>query len=247
MQKCVSFIIVLLAINLQLYSQSVFGSAKPELNPADSLFQAKQYTQALKFYDQLFDNGLYSPSMLLRMGYIQEGLGHLGESLFFLNSYFGTTFDNQALNKMEEIAKKNQLEGYKFDEEAKFFYWIQKHYFTISYFLCAGILLTFIFMIYLRLVIKERPIASVVIMMGLIVLLFLHINFNKAKTNGVVIASDTYLMSSPSAGGDVVEIIGEGHKLEILGKEDVWFRVIWKDKTVYVKQFLIRPIPKYVS
>src|SRR5436190_19381321 len=102
--------IVLLILCASAYA---CAQTSPLLPKGDSLFSAKQYTQAFEHYQTLHASGRYSPNMFLRMAYIQEGLGHLGESMYYLNLYFLASDDTQALNKMEELAEKNNLEGYQ--------------------------------------------------------------------------------------------------------------------------------------
>ena len=75
-----------------------------------------------------------------------------------------------------------------------------------------------------------------------VIVLFVYTNFSSASERGIVAAPKTYLMSGPSAGAALVAIIGEGHQLEITGKKDVWLKVQWKEREVYVKEFLLKPI-----
>jgi len=72
--------------------------------------------------------------------------------------------------------------------------------------------------------------------------LYLHVYFGKEVRRVIVAEPQTYLMSGPSAGASVVDIIGEGHQLRIKGQEDVWLRVEWKNREVYVREFLVRPV-----
>ena len=209
---------------------------------ADSLYAAKQYTQAFEHYQTLFKGGRYSPSMLLKMAYIQEGLGHLGESLYYLNLYFLASDDAQALKKMEELAEKNNLEGYETNETIKLFAWQQEQYSTIAYVLAAVSLLLLSLMFYQRMKMQTRPSLAGIGLVVTLALLFFHINFSLKSERGIVAQPQTYLMSGPSAGASVVAIIGEGHQLEIKGKQDVWLRVSWKNKEVFVKEFLLRPV-----
>ena len=90
-----------------------------ELKKADSLFQAKQYTQSFELYTSVLKEKQYSPAMLLKMAYIQEGLGHTSMSLYYLHLYYLASHDDQALTKMEEIASKNGLEGYQSSWDAR--------------------------------------------------------------------------------------------------------------------------------
>src|SRR5690348_1763124 len=74
-----------------------------KIKQADSLFQAKQYTQSLALYQSVFNEKKYSPAMLLKMAYIQEGLGKIGQTLYYLRLYYLASDDEQALHKMEEL------------------------------------------------------------------------------------------------------------------------------------------------
>ncbi|CAN5431647.1 hypothetical protein BH09BAC3_BH09BAC3_07050 [soil metagenome] len=221
---------------------SVAAPVSPVLTRADSLYNKKQYTQALDLYKTLFSDNKYSPAMLLKMAYIHEGLGHLGESLYYLNLYYITSDDGQALRKMEEVAEKNNLEGYKTDETTHVIAWLQKHYATISYIIASVCVFLLALMLYLRQGLKINPLPAGIGLALFLAVLFFHINFNIKDQRGIVAGARTYLMDGPSAGASVIAIIGEGHQLEITGKKDVWFRVEWGNKEVYVKEFLVREI-----
>src|SRR3954471_13835099 len=79
---------------------------------ADSLFSTKQYTQSLEQYKTVLDQRQYTPAMLLKMAYIQEGLSNIGPSMYYLNLYFLSSNDKSALKKMEDMATKYNLKGY---------------------------------------------------------------------------------------------------------------------------------------
>src|SRR5690349_20257780 len=73
-----------------------------QLELADSLFMEKKFTQSLEVYRQIYDQGAYSPAMLLKMAYVEEGLGHTARSLYYLDKYYLMSRDDRALEKMEE-------------------------------------------------------------------------------------------------------------------------------------------------
>lgn len=221
--------------------------AKPDLSAealakADSLYTAKQYTQAFELYMTLRERGQYAPAMLLKMAHIQEGLDHLGESLYYLDLYFLASDDTQALKKMEELAKKNNLEGYETSESTHLLAWLQGQYVTIARILSSVGLFLLAVMYYLRVKKNLKPSFAGLAMVCTMTLLFIHINFSKTPERGIVARPQTYLMSGPSAGASVVAIIGEGHQLEITGKKDVWLKVRWKEDEVFVKENLVKPV-----
>ena len=240
MQKWICKILVV--ISLALATTSMAAPTSKVLTAADSLYNNKQYTQAFDLYKTLFAEDKYSPAMLLRMAYIQEGLGHLGESLYYLNLYFLSSDDTQALKKMEELAEKNSLEGYQTDETTNALAWLQEHYNTIAWIL-ASVAIFLLALIYYQLAKTTfKPILTTVGLCATLAFLFIHINFSTKADRGIVAVAPTYLMSGPSAGASVVAIIGEGHQLPITGKEDVWLKVEWKDREVFVREFLVREI-----
>ena len=240
MQKWVCKILVVLSIAYG--SQASAASADDILKKGDSLYSGRKYTQAFEVYQSLHAGGQYSPTMLLKMAYIQEGLGHLGESMYYLNLYFLATDDAQALKKMEELAEKNNLEGYETDESTKFRAWVQEQYSSIAFILASTGILLLAMMFYQRKRENIRPyFAGIAMTLGL-ALLFLHVNYSIKSERGIVSGGQTYLMSGPSSASSVIAIIGEGHQLQIKGKEDVWLKVEWKENDVYVREFLVKPV-----
>lgn len=212
------------------------------LATGDSLFNKKQYTQALEVYQSIFSSGQYSPAMLLRMAYIQEGLNHLGESLYYLNLYFLATDDSQALKKMEELAKKNNLQGYETDELTHALTLLQENYTAIALAIMATCLFVLSFMYVQTTRKNERPLLSGIALLMLLAVLFVHVNYSKKAQRAIVAGAPTYLMSGPSAASSVVAIIGEGHQLQIRGQEDVWLKVTWKEGEAWVKSGMVKEV-----
>ena len=209
---------------------------------ADSLFRARQYSQSFELYKAILEQHYYSPSILLKMAYIQEGLSHLGRSLYYLNLYYQATDDKQALYKMEDIAEKNKLEGYTSTETSRLFLLLKENYFRIASVLGAIIIFLFALLLYYKVRLHQKPYFTAFMLLLVMGVLFMHVNFSRQMSTGIVTIPSTYLMSGPSAGASVVSVIGEGHKLEITGKEDVWMKVRWLDKEAYVKQNSILPV-----
>ena len=208
MQKglCKILLFTALACSTTAFAMPV---APQTLKKADSLYTAKQYTQAFELYNSLYANGNYSAAMLLKMAYIHEGLGHLGESLFYLNLYYLASDDPQALRKMEELAEKNHLEGYAMSETTQVFSWLQENYFSFALVLASLNLLLLAVMFYQHTKLKVKPLFAGFSLLLLTFLLYAHVNFSKEARFGIVAQTDTYLMSGPSAAASVVAIVGE--------------------------------------
>src|SRR4249920_2353850 len=92
-----------------------------KIKQADSLFKAKQYTQSLELYQSVFNEKKYTPAMLLRMAYINEGLGKVGATLYFLKIYYLATGYDHAQKKTEELAAKFKLTVYEEDNSNRLY------------------------------------------------------------------------------------------------------------------------------
>jgi hypothetical protein len=221
------------------YNYADTFSAK--LHKADSLFQLKQYTQSFEIYNALLSVDQYSPAMLLKMAYIQEGLGKASMSLYYLNLYYLATGDEQSLEKMQELATKNKLEGYQNPDQDKFYYHINQNSFLISFAL-AGMAIFAIAFLYSEKRKNKRGIGATILLLIFVLLLAVNTNFPLQDSSVIVTSSNTYLMQGPSAGANVLGIVNEGHKLRVLDKKDVWIEVEWMDKTVYIKENRVLPV-----
>lgn len=211
-----------------------------QMSKADSLFIKKQYTQSFEIYESLHQAGHYSQAMLLKMAFIQEGLGRTSLSLYYLNLYYLASGDTQVLDKLEELATKNRLEGYEHSESTRLFFNLKKYSYYVSVALAAIAIFLLAFLYKLRK--KEtKPVALGILTTIVIAILAIQVNISYDHPSAIVIDS-TYLMSGPSAGANVVTLISEGHKLKITGKNDVWLKVEWLDKEAYVKENLVLPV-----
>jgi len=235
-------ILIITAFMFINFSQLQAQPSPQIIKAADSLFRARQYSGSFELYKTILDQHYYSPSMLLKMAHIQEGLGHLGRSLYYLNLYYQTTDDKQALYKMEEIAEKNKLEGYTSTETSRLLDVLKENYMRITAVLGAIVIFLFALLTYYRVRLHQRPYFTAFMLLLVMGALFVHINFSKQTSAGIITTPTTYLMSGPSAGASVVSIVGEGHRLQIIGKEDVWMKVRWLDKDAYIKQNSLLPL-----
>jgi hypothetical protein len=227
---------ILLIISIVFSGYTVYPqNFSSKLAQADSLFSLKRYTQSFEIYNALLNVNQYSPAMLLRMAYIQEGLGSISKSLYYLNLYYLSTGDEQALTKMEELAQKNRLEGYQYLNQDKLYYYASKYGNYFSFAFASLAILSIAFMFYKKRK-GSRPIGIAVLSLIFIILLSINVNFPLKDNSVIVTSSNTYLMNGPSAGASVVSIIDEGHKLRLIKKKDVWLEVEWADKTVYIKE-----------
>ncbi|MCB0487784.1 MAG: hypothetical protein R2820_15105 [Cyclobacteriaceae bacterium] len=205
------------------------------LKKADSLYNQKQYTQSLEIYGDLLSKGLYSQSILLKMAFIHEGLGNISESLYYLNLYYLASNDETALVKMNEMADKHHLIGYKTTQTRQAFSLLREYHSTITGLLSGIAALIFGLMIYNRK--REKSTMPLAIMMlFMLAIIFSHINYSLDPHLGIVHRNSTYLMSGPSAGASVIGILNEGHLLDLEDKKDVWVHVKWMNEDAYIRE-----------
>jgi hypothetical protein len=218
----------------------VFFDAFPQatsyrLRTADSLFTAKRYTQSFEHYHEMLQQQQYTPAMLLKMAFIKEGLAQVGEAMYYLNLYFLATNDEDALQKMKDLAQKHNLEGYESTESDKFLTFYHDNYLYVSLALAALIVLGFSMVFYSRFRLKVRPVISFVLVALFSCVLFVHLYYGERIQTGIITTPSTYVMTGPSAGASLVEIIGDGHRVEVVGKSDVWLKVRWAGDVAYVR------------
>ena len=211
------------------------------LQQADSLFMDKKYTQSLEHYQQILAQNQYTPAMLLKMAYIQEGLNRIGQALYYLNLYYIATNDKSVLEKMDELATRYNLEGYQLSDadQAMFFY--------RDYHLQITIALAVIALFFVALAVSakrkgHRPIAPAVVTLIVLLILFYHVNIGGEASMGIIGNAHTFLMNGPSPGASVIQIVEEGHRVEIIGKKDVWMEVLWNGEVAYVREGNVLPV-----
>lgn len=239
MQTLISKILLLLV--LLVPKTSLSQNTADLIAEADSLFLSKQYTQSFAIYDSLFSAKTYSDAMLLKMAFIQEGLGHPALCLYYLNLYHKTNDDRQVSAKMEELAQKHGLEGYESTDSFHIFHLLQMESLNITRALAALILLSLVGLIFQKRRNKNLvfPASSIAFFTFI---LFLFSNWGNGRSQAIISADKVYLMSGPSAGSTVIDILKGGHRLTIYGTKDVWLKVKWREKDAFVKQSSVLPL-----
>lgn len=210
------------------------------LTQADSLFNQQKYTEAFSKYNQIYSQGEASSSMLLKMAFIQDGLGNYADALYFMDKYYSESADRRVIGKIEEIAKENDLRGYDYTDINYFLALIHKYQLWITI-LLAVILLALTVYISGKTKRDQKPIGAFVIQMIVAMLLFSSLNL-KPSRQGIITSDNTLLRSGPSAGAESIDMIERGHKVKVLSKDDVWTRIIWNGKEVYVRNGRLRVI-----
>ena len=239
-----NFIALCVIISLAAFSTGFAQTSAYRLKTADSLFAAKRYTQSLEHYESILKQKQYSPAMLLKMAFMEEGLNRIGQAMYYLNVYYLVTHDKAVLEKMEDLAKKNNLEGYKTTDADRFFSFYHDHFLSISLTLGAVALFLFSIIAYMRKREKQKPVFAAVTLVVVLVALAYHINLSGNQTSAIITAQDTYLMDGPSAGANVLAIVRDGHRVEVLGHQDVWTKIKWNEEEGYIRGNCLQPVER---
>lgn len=236
--KIVKLSLIVLFFPITLLAQS----NNPLLVRGDSLFQQKRYIQSLELYQKLFDDHRYTPAMLLRMAYVEEGLNNVSRSAYYLNLYYLATQDDDVLFKLEELAAKNRLEGYATDEIDGLRTFYLTHRNLITYTLLFIAVLAMAIAITQRFVVKNKPVGEFVALCIVSILFMLHISQQSMWAKAIIAKNNTYVMNGPSAGASVLAIVRDGHRVEVLGTEDIWTKVSIAGSQGYVRTSSLLPV-----
>jgi hypothetical protein len=227
-------LIHILFLNLLFLPKSFAQGPFVQLHKADSLFESKKYIESFEIYHLVLDSShRYSPRMLLRMAFIKEGLGDYTSALYYLNLYYSYNPDKEVLKKMEEIGLKCKLSGYSFTDLDYFIsIYNENYYYILIVFLAAAVIYFIYLLIYRRTKSGARPFYFIIM---LLIALYLT-NSSLSPPKGIITHSGVHLMSSPSAGADLVDIVDKGHRVTILSKEDIWYKINWNGSPAYIRE-----------
>ena len=218
------------------------------LSSADSLFAARQYTEAFGQYQQLFaQQGEVSPALLLKMAFIQESMGDYSEALYYLNEYYLLTSDEAAVQKMQQLSEQHNLRGYAYTDYQLFYNYLREYRYYIIYGLIALAMLGLIFLVLsqkreTRPGQAARPYGWGITYLLVLGLLWYMTNVSLEPRQAIIMEDHTYIMAAPSSGAEVVYIGEKGHRVPIGKQEDVWTQIEWDGKPAYVRRGNLREI-----
>lgn len=230
-----SIFLAKLSIFFLLFLQSIHCQANvPQLLVADSLFQQRSYKEAMEIYHMNYQMGIYSPSMLLKMAFISEGIGDNENATLYLSKYYDLSPNPQTITKIKSLTGQTELVGYEVSDGMRFVLFLVEFKEIIVGALTLTLILTLIFLWSKGNKLTEARFywPSVI----LITLIFVTNNFLKAQNAALVTNSPTLIVSEPSAGGEMVDLVEPGHRVKIRASKDIWYEVEWKDKIAYIRK-----------
>ncbi len=205
-----------------------------ELQKADSLFNQRSYKEAMEIYRKNYQEGLYSSSMLLKMAFIEEGIGDNEQATLYLSKYYDLAPNPQVITKIKSLTGQNTLVGYEVSDAQRFLLFLieYKEYIVglLTLFLIGSIFSNW----WTGRIEETRNTYWFTVL--LILIIFVTNNFLVLPNTGLITSSPTIIVSKPTAGGELVEQVEPGHRVKIKSSKDNWFEIEWKEKSAFVKK-----------
>ncbi len=203
---------------------------------ADSLFSEKKYSEASIYYEDLLaKHDINKSNAYLKLAYIYEKQGDFVKTIYNLNRFYLLNPSDQVFDKINLLAKENGFSGYD-RTDLNFFLMLYRQYFKwiLALFLVTGI---YVFVVLWIKKNKNQEInrAHKYTLTAYIIGLILLVNITDKYQIGIVKTDKAYLRNGPSAGATVVGNISAGNRLNIIGKKDIWYRIIYQKQFVYLK------------
>ncbi len=236
MQSPKSIFLTKFIIFFSLILQSINCQADiVKLQKADSLFNTKNYQEALEVYEDILQNeASYSPAMLLKMAFISEGKGDYGKGSFYLAKYYDVNPNPRVITKIKTLTEQSDLVGYNLSDRDRFWKFLTELQVEITAVFAA---LLFISLIFLGVYSEKADNPKYYIPSAIfIILVFVANNFLNDPHTAIVTGTPTLIMDSPTAGGNLVASVDPGHRVVIKSSKDIWYEVQWGEKRAYVKK-----------
>ncbi|WP_461055734.1 tetratricopeptide repeat protein [Spirosoma arcticum] len=207
------------------------------LRQADSLFATGNQANAAQLYETAIANGhTATDPMLLKLASAYEQQNDVPHLLYYLQVYFDRHPDDAVLRKMNEIARANNLNGYETDD-LNYFYLFYRKYgtYVLLFLLIPG---GYVFSVLMLKLVRKQAIdqRQKWVVLFYLLLLLLFVNLPEGVQSGIISRDRVLLRTDPSAAAPVSEVIGRGHKVNILGSTDIYLRVLWRNELYYIRR-----------
>ncbi|MHA7130336.1 SH3 domain-containing protein [Algoriphagus namhaensis] len=185
-------------------------------------------------YQKNYQEGIYSPAMLLKMAFIAEGVKDYENASLYLGKYYDLNPDPQIISKIKSLTKQSSLEGYEVSDAERFLLFLSENDLLIILTLAALLLISLIMLLISIYRKTTAPMYWPTLL--LLFLLFMANNFLGRSNSGLITHSPTLILSEPSAAGELIQRVEPGHRIKIKSSNDIWFRIEWKGEQAYVKK-----------
>ena len=133
------------------------------------------------------------------------------------------------------MADTHDLTGYVFDDYEYFVSLYHRFYYEIA---VLGVILGFLGVMLLFWQKKRGgEITTPSVFVGLFLIAFLVLfNYGFSLQKGIVLSDHVFVMAAPSAGADKLTTLEAGHRVQVLEKHDIWYKVEWNEKEAYIRE-----------
>ncbi|MCC5943812.1 MAG: hypothetical protein JJT94_02670 [Bernardetiaceae bacterium] len=205
------------------------------MHRADSLFNQELYIEAGRLYEEIYLNArMYSPKMFLHLAYIKEASTNYPQALYYLSLYYKTSPDVKVLEKIEKIAKAQKIEGYAYTDAA-YFDTLLRRYHHYLWAVPFSLALIWLFVMFFK---RRLSVRKVIAFTAFLLLFGFFYNWRSTPKDYIILhEAPATLMHAPSAASQVeTQLHKAGHRLELLGQTDIWYKVRWQDKKLYIRK-----------
>ena len=170
--------------------------------------------------------------MLLKMGFISEGLGDYGKASLYLSKYYDYNPNPEVIDKIKSLTGQASLEGYQVSDQDRFLRLLLDYKTIIT---GSAALLMVVFLIMVFVFPKKRTVFYYPALL-LLVVTFASNNFLNKPDTGIITGGPVLIMDSPSAAGNLVRRVEAGHRVTISSSKDMWYQVKWGNKDAYIRK-----------
>lgn len=211
-----------------------------DVNPlkvADSLYKSENFDGAELIYEQNLQK-LDKPSdiLFLKLASIKERKGDFLKTLYYLNKAYELSPSEKILARLNEMAIFHELKGYELSD----FNFLILFYKQYSGFLVALLLILGIYIFVILFIKKYKseftPLNQKVFFFLYLLGVSLLLNLPDKYHQGIINRNSVLLRSEPSAAAPIEMSVDKGNKLNVLGGNDIWKRVYWNDRFLYIKE-----------
>jgi hypothetical protein len=237
MQTCRVLLFVLFFLSGIFIPEVVSAQAYlGKIRSADSLFRQRKYTDAFRLFNEvLTKDNYFTYKMLLQMAYIKEGMNDYASTMYYLNLYYLNNPEQKVLNKISELATKNNLKGYE-PNDLEYLMAIYKKNQVWFLLMIFTLFIGFSgYLIYRKIIGKEILYPSIALSFALAIFFFIYNYYGVDWQKGIVKNEKIFLMDAPAAGSELLSTLSKGDCVQILEQEDIWYKVKWKDKIAYLR------------
>ncbi|MDF7812136.1 SH3 domain-containing protein [Hymenobacter sp. YC55] len=220
-------------ISLWLSQPTTAQKVSSALARADSAFDAGAYQLAYRQYRGLLrQEAVASPRLLVRMAYVQEGLGHYPAALYYLNMALARQPRLATWHKMAELARDQRLAGYPETWRQDLQLTFRRYY----YWGLQGLLLGAVVGGTLLLVRRRQLTRGWWVAYGsYLVLTAVYLNLLGTERAALVVRPRAAVMAGPSAGSAWLTTAAAGDRLVVQGQQDAWYQVQWQGQEAYIR------------